>query len=259
MTAAPDATLPLEHFIAAVQTQLDHAQTAMAMKARNLNLPLTFAIKDISLDLRAHVEFARAEIRIRPAGPSDQEASLFHLVFTAITRPMIEENAVAFSEDPHDPSLDTLKDELSEDDRRRLEWSGVRTISQLRQLQAQGTERTVERITGLSADRLRRALTRISAPMIADVSPAPTDAADLPARLRLRGRNLTRNGPPHVTIGGEPVGVVSAHEHEVVVAPQPHQYAGHLTLTTAPDLSTSTMFDARPLAAPAAETAGGAA
>ena len=93
MTA--ELTLPLEHFIQAVQSQLDNAQTAMAVKARNLNLPLTFAIKDITLDLRAHVEFNRSEIRIRPAGPSDKEASVFHLVFTAITRPMIEESDIA--------------------------------------------------------------------------------------------------------------------------------------------------------------------
>ena len=56
-----DATLPLEHFIQAVQSQLDNAQTAMAMKAQNLNLPLTFAIKDITLDLRAQVEFSRSD------------------------------------------------------------------------------------------------------------------------------------------------------------------------------------------------------
>ena len=75
-----EGTLPLEHFIQAVQRQLDNAQTAMAVKAKSFNLPLTFAIKDITLDLRAHVEFARSEIRIRPAGPSDADASVFHLV-----------------------------------------------------------------------------------------------------------------------------------------------------------------------------------
>ena len=48
-------TLRLEDFIQAVQSQLDNAQAAMALKARNANLPLTFAIKDINLDLRAHV------------------------------------------------------------------------------------------------------------------------------------------------------------------------------------------------------------
>jgi hypothetical protein len=155
-----DTTLALESFIQAVQSQLDNAQTAMAMKAHNLNLPLTFAIKDISMDLRAHVEFARAEIRIRPAGPGDKEASTFHLVFTAITRPMIDENAIAFSESPQDRSIDDLKDELSDEERRRLEWVGVRTVAKLRELQQRGGERAVGRITSLPVDRLRRALER---------------------------------------------------------------------------------------------------
>jgi hypothetical protein len=244
-----DVTLPLEHFIQAVQSQLDNAQTAMGMKARNLNLPLTFAIKDISLDLRAHVEFARSEIRIRPAASSDKEASVFHLVFTAITRPMIEENAVAFSEDPHEESIDALKGELSDDDRRRLEWSGVRTVAKLRELQARGADRTVERVTGLSAERLKQALARSAGPMIADVSPVPRNEetdADLPDRLRLRGRNLVHSGPPRVLIGGEAVSVLSADEREVVIAPKPHQLSGQLTIATTPELVSSTAFDLRP-------------
>jgi hypothetical protein len=245
----PDTTLPLEHFIQAVQSQLDNAQTAMAMKARNLNLPLTFAIKDVSLDLRAHVDFARSEIRIRPAGPSDKEASLFHLVFTAITRPMIEENALAFAEDPGEASLDELKDDLSDEDRKRLEWSGVRTVSKLRELQEKGADRTVERITGLPADRLRRALARTSAPMVLDVAPAERpegQAPDLPARVRLKGRNLVRGGPPRVTIGGEAISVLSATPDEIVIAPQAHQLAGLLTVATSPEHVASTAFDLRP-------------
>jgi hypothetical protein len=254
----PETTLPLEHFIQAVQSQLDNAQMAMGMKARNLNLPLTFAIKDISLDLRAHVEFARSEIRIRPASASDKEASVFHLVFTAITRPMIEENAVAFSDESHEESLDSLKDELSDDDRKRLEWSGVRTVAKLRELQARGADRTVERVTGLPAERLRQALARTSAPLVADVSPAPdTDnpATDLPARIRLRGRNLARNGPPRVLIGGQAVSVLSADDREVIIAPKPHQLSGQLTISTSPELSSSTAFDLRPFW-PARETPG---
>jgi hypothetical protein len=259
-----DSTLPLEHFIQAFQSQLDNAQTAMAMKARNLNLRLTFAIKDITLDLRAHVDFTRSEIRIRPAGPTDKEASVFHLVFTAITRPMIEENAIAFAEDPQDTSIDELKDELSDEDRKRLEWSGVRTVSKLRELQATGAGRAVERITGLPADRLRRALARSSSPMVHDVLPigapshvgsgSPTDSpseddattADLPTRVRLRGKNLVRGGPPRVTIGGEPVSVLTANDGEIVIAPLAHQLAGELTIATSPDHVTSTAFDLRP-------------
>jgi hypothetical protein len=256
-----DATLPLEHFIQAVQRQLDNAQTAMAVKARSFNLPLTFAIKDITLDLRAHVEFARSEIRIRPAGAGDKDASVFHLVFTAITRPMIEENAIAFQEDPDDAITD---DELSDEERKKLEWSGVRTKTQLRELTSQGGERAVERITGLPLERLRRALARTSAPLIADVVPADrsdAESSSVPARLRLRGRNLVRSGPPNVTIGGEPVSVLSAREDEVVIAPQKHQLVGELRLSTTPDLTVSTALDLRPLWPERAEpgqTGGGA-
>lgn len=192
-----EATLPLEHFIQAVQSQLDNAQTAMAVKARNLNLPLTFAIRDVTVDLRAHVEFTRSEIRIRPAGAADEEASVFHLVFTAITRPMIEENAIAFVEGPEDRSIDDLKDELSDDERRRLEWVGVRTVSKLREVEEQGGARTVGRVTNLPVDWLSRALERASTPLVEHVTPVQSpgkEGGDLANLLRIRGRNLVRDG-----------------------------------------------------------------
>ena len=75
----------LEDFIQAVQSQLDTAQARMTLKAQNDRLPLTFAIRDISMDLKAHVEVQRGEVRIRPAGPADADASVLHLVFAAIT------------------------------------------------------------------------------------------------------------------------------------------------------------------------------
>src|SRR5690349_20895357 len=100
-----DSGLPIEQFIQALTTQLDHAQSAMAVKARNLNLPLTFALKDIALDLRAHVDVVRSEVRIRPAGAADTNASTIRLALTTITRPMIEENATVTPVDPDEPSL----------------------------------------------------------------------------------------------------------------------------------------------------------
>ena len=123
--------LPLEHFIQAVQSQLDNAQTAMALKARNLNLPLTFAIKDITLDLRAHVEFAplgdphppgrrrrQGSERLPPGvhrdHPADDRGERDRL-------PGRSEDAIA-------------DDDLSDDERKQLEWSGVRTRGQLREL-----------------------------------------------------------------------------------------------------------------------------
>lgn len=253
--AANEPAMPLESFIKAVQSQLDKAQTAMTMKARNLNMPLTFAIKDITLDLRAHVEFAKSEIRIRPAGANDAEASIFHLVFAAITRPMIEENSVALTaDDPEDRAIDEIEgDSLSEDDRRELEWIGVRTVGQLRDIEAKGGGKSVQRVTGLPVQRLRAALERASAPLVEHVTPVDRHPGDTeePPLIRLRGRNLLAGGSrPRVTLNGEAMAVVSASDRELLLAPQSHQWAGELAVTPASGPATAHAFDLSPFAPP---------
>jgi hypothetical protein len=255
-TASAGAALPLENFIQAVQSQLDKAQTAMAMKARNLNLPLTFAIKDITLDLRAHVEFSRSEIRIRPAGANDAEASVFHLVFAAITRPMIEENAVSMADDPDDRAIGDLEDDsLTEENRRQLEWIGVRTVGKLKELESKGGVGAIGRVTGLPVDRLRQALARASAPSIDQVVPVPAGRGDdaTPALLRVRGHNLMDGQSPRVTLGGQTMAVVKATGRELLLAPQAHQWSGELAVTPAGGLAATMAFDLSPYAPPASE------
>src|SRR6185503_5085908 len=130
-----DNSVPIERFIQALQTQLDRAQAAMALKAENLDLPLTFAVKDLSLDLRTHVEVVRSEVHIRPAGPGDRDASTLHLALTTITRPMIKENAKSMSIDPDEPSLkEAVGDQLTDEEQKRLEWAGVHTVAQLKKI-----------------------------------------------------------------------------------------------------------------------------
>lgn len=242
--------LPLENFIQAVQSQLDKAQTAMAVKARNLNLPMTFAIKDINLDLRAHVEFSQGEIRIRPAAADESQASVFHIVFTAITRPMIEENAVALAEDPEDQSIDELADELTPEERRKLEWVGVRTVKQLRSIEREGTSREVGRVTNLPVTRLRKALQRAASPLVEQVTPAtgPDDAGpDFRRILKVRGRNLTpESGPPQVRIAGRPVSILKSSASELLLAPEEDQWSGELQVDTDAGLAGAMRFDLRP-------------
>src|SRR6185369_2147913 len=117
-----NTAVPIEQFIQALQTQLDRAQSAMALKAENLDLPLTFAVKDLSLDLRTHIEVVRSEVRIRPAGPGEKDASTLHLALTTITRPMIKENAKPLSIDTDEPSLkEAVGDGLTDEEQKRLE------------------------------------------------------------------------------------------------------------------------------------------
>ena len=153
MRTGAASIVALEDFIQAVQSQLDTAQARMTLKAQNDRLPLTFAIRDITMDLKAHVEMQDGQVHIKPAGSGDTEASVLHLVFTAITKPMIEENAVQLSVDTKDDTpLTELGDELSEDEIRRLDRVGVRTVSKLNEMRQQGLGRSVGRIT--ISDRL---------------------------------------------------------------------------------------------------------
>ena len=241
------ATLRLEDFIQAVQSQLDNAQSAMTMKARNQNLPLTFAIKDINLDLRAHVEFTDSEIRIRPAGPGETDTSLFHLVFTAITRPAIEENAMTLADDdPDDQPLDDIED-LSSDDRKRLEWAGVRTVKQLQRAEERGAVHSIGRVTNLPIDRLKAALTRTSEPLVQRVEPvraAPDAAPDAPQLIRVTGRNLVRGGQmPNVRIGNRAVSIMKSSANELLLAPGHDQWSGELAVAPEPALATAMSFD----------------
>src|SRR5690348_4518016 len=104
MTAAlpplvQDNGLPFDLFLQSLTEQLDRAQAAMAVKARVAKLPMTFAVKDLSLDLRAFVSVVNDDVYIRPAGPGDTGASTLTVALTTITRAMVEENAIDFHAD----------------------------------------------------------------------------------------------------------------------------------------------------------------
>jgi len=244
----PKTGVPIEQFIQALTTQLDRAQNAMALKAENLDLPLTFAVKDLSLDLRTHVDVVKSEVRIRPAGPADQSASILHLTLTTITRPMIKENAKPLSFDASQAPLNEA--DLTDEEQTRLEWAGVHTIDQLQKLSEIGKGKEIERVSSLPVDRLRQALAKASQPQIHRIEPytfaQSLDATELPL-LRVQGKNLIRNGSaPRVLISGDAVSVVKAADRELVIAPGAHQFGGNLVIETSHDSRTETTFDVTP-------------
>jgi hypothetical protein len=212
--------LPIESFIQALTHQLDRAQETMAMKAR-VGMPLTFAVKDLRLDLRAHVGMSGDVVHIRPAGPDDAEASVLHLELTTITQPMMLENAPPLERERDEPSLrEVLGDEISDAERRRLEWAGIRSVSQLRDLERTTGEAAIERVAQLPVARLRAALARASQPLVREVLPvAGGPGGDGRPLLRIRGANLTGGAEPEVLVGGRRAAIVEAGDRELLVRP----------------------------------------
>lgn len=145
----------VEEFLEAITSQLDRTQDALRVKA--LNRPLTYALKDFSLELKAFVEMdSQGSVRFRSSGPNEPGASTVRIGFTTITKPMIEENTISLSE-TKSPSLEELG--LNPVERKQLERRfGVRNAAQLKRLHSSTGTSGVSRLSGIPVNRLRRAL-----------------------------------------------------------------------------------------------------
>lgn len=168
-------------------------------------------------------------------------------MFTTITRPAIDENARAFAEDSDDDSLEAVS-ELSSEDRRRLEWAGVRTVRQLQEVEERGRVGTVGRVTNLPLDRLRAALSKVTQPEVRRVEPVTSEDREagqaLPPLLRVVGRNLARKGEtPRVLIGDRPVAILKSSPDELLISPDQGQWAGQLSVEPSPQRVTAMAFD----------------
>jgi hypothetical protein len=212
----PGRAFPVEEFLQAIMAQLDRAQDALAAKVSTTRRPLTWGLKDVNLDLRVFIEVNEAgRVMMRSAAPNEDGSSTIQLSFTAVTRPMVEENAFTFDLDSDPRSIDDLGPglELDDDSRRKLDWMGVRTVGQLKQIDP----RMAQAAIGIPAGRLQAALAAAARPTVLghEVVQRP-DGARL---LRIRGANLSRGVTPEVHLAGQPVEVLEATAEQILVRP----------------------------------------
>lgn len=215
-----DAGVPLDLFIQALTEQLDKAQASMAIKARVGKMPLTFAVKDVSIDIRAFVQMVDDDVYLRPAGPGESEASTVKLALTTITKAMVEENAVDFqAEDPKFSLRAALGDQISEDDQRRLERIGVRTVHQLNELKATAGADVIARLSRMPVNRLQQALMRAAAPRVTRVERAADAGGQAMPRVHMSAPGLRGGRLPMVRAAGQSVPVIRFEDDQVVLAP----------------------------------------
>jgi hypothetical protein len=220
-------SFPMEDFVQALTAQLDRAQDALAIKART-GRPLTFALKDLSLDLRVFCESDQAgRVLWRHASPNEEAASTVRLSFTSITKSMVEENTVSMSAEEDPRALASLggADALSDEDRESLERVGVRTVGQFQRLSAGAGPKSVETYLGIPVMRLQAALTRASKPAITGNEIIRQGPRRL---LKVRGVNLSDGSVPEVRLSGEPVEVIEASAGELLVRPLSHHLEGQI-------------------------------
>ena len=243
-----DGAFLVEDFLGAIASQLDRTQDDLVVKA--LNRPMTYAIKDFTMELKVFVEMdPQGRIRFRSPGANEPGASAVHIGFTTVTRPMIQENTIDLTQ----TRAPTLREAgLPEADRRRLERLGVRTTAELKRVGGSAGAEGLSRLAGVPIDRLRAALT-FGRPVVRDVRPLPPAPAPPPKapvvtspprppapqpplavrppaprapiflppatkRLELVGRNLLGDGSePTVRLGGRPLAVAESDHGRLVV------------------------------------------
>jgi hypothetical protein len=229
MSASPEAFVaetgvPFDVFIQSLTEQLDKAQAAMALKARVAKLPLTFAVKEVSFDLRAFLQLSNDDVYVRPAGPGDTEASTIKLALTTITRSMIEENAVDFSaEKPQFSLSEALKGHLTEEDQRGLERIGVRTVQQLTELRKTAGTDVVARLARMPVNRLQQALLAAAVPRVTRVERAPSEDDPDQARIHLIAPGLLPGRLPLVRAAGYEMPVIESRDERLVLASRASQ------------------------------------
>jgi hypothetical protein len=221
MNGARPATrgYPVDEFLQALTAQLDRAQDALALKVTGTDRPLTWALKDLSIDLRVFVQIdsESGAVLIQSAGPNEEGASTMHINLTTITRPMVEENALSFhaDADPRPVREISAAANLDEAHQRKLDWMGVRTVGQLRQLDPN----TVQAVMGIPVSRLQAALEAAARPAVLGSEVVSHPAGRM---LRIRGANLSDIGGTEVKLRGENVEVLEATPQHLLVRPLPH-------------------------------------
>jgi hypothetical protein len=229
---------PVEEFLQAIGEQLDRAQDSLVVKAR-AGRPLTWALRELKIALQVFVELDEAgRVLWRTAGPNETGASTVNLEFTTITRPMIEENTWSFLDDSDPRPLDSagVGADLSEDDRRRLGRLGVRTVGQLRRLMPEEkSTQPMASMIGIPVNRLQAALLASSRPVVTGQELVQRRDETL---LRIHGANLSDGIETEVRLAGDPVEVIEAQPHQLLVRPLEHHESGQIEIFVAGDRAT---------------------
>ena len=162
-------------------------------------------------------------------GQTEEGASTVHLSFTTITRTMVEENTYSMAQEEDPRTLDDLGgDGFDDEERRRLEMVGVRTVGQFKRMTHGTDPRQMEAFLGIPVNKLQAALERSAKPAVAghEVVQGPRGRA----MLLIRGANLMKGDSPMVTIQGEPVEVVESSPRALLVRPLSHHREGQFEI-----------------------------
>ena len=204
----------LESFLDSLVVELDKAQDTLAIKA--VNRPLTYSVKDVSLDLQIFPSFDGDVVRFTTARPGQSGASRISISLGSITDRMIRETT---PEPPteDDVSLDELTD-IDDDTRKGLVRIGVKSAKDVERMQRRNIKVTKvgDKVVdyGKLADVINRS--RRATPQVRAVSLGHVDGERV---LHIHGENLApfagAQGFPIARINDRPAPVAAVSKEQL--------------------------------------------
>lgn len=196
----------LESFVDSLVVELDKTRETLAVKS--INKPLSYTVKDMSLELQIFPTFDGDDVRFQTAQPGQAGASKIALQLASITDQQVRATSKA-PPSKSDIKLDAVA--LDPGTRKQLRRLGVTSVSDLDQIEKKDVD--IEKVSSGAVDYkslaglIQKARRGGVPPKVKGVSLSTTDGAPL---LTVRGENLGIS-PDHV-----PVAILNQGLGEVV-------------------------------------------
>jgi len=217
MTAVNQAW-ELETFLDSLILELDRAQDTLAVKG--VTRPLTYTVKDISLDLQAFPTYDGDTVRFTTAQPGEEGSSRLSIELGSITDRVIRE--VTRGPVSDDDVLLEEVENLDEKTKKSLQKIGVKSASDLDRIAARKVDL---KAAGADVDysdlanAIKKSRRRRASPEVTAVGLSSGDAS---SQLHIEGENLmmtdTAKNFPTAILNGEIVEVAEARTDSVTLS-----------------------------------------
>jgi len=160
----------LESFLDSLIVELDKARETLAIKA--INKPLTYAVKDVNLEMQLFPSFDGNDVRFVTAQPGQQGASKIAIQLGSITDQQIRKTTKGPTT-TEDVSIEVI-DEIDDDTKKELRKIGVTSVNDLDKIQKKRVD--IEKISnkkvnyGKLANLLNKARRTSNPPVIKNVN-----------------------------------------------------------------------------------------
>lgn len=212
-----NAAWVLEEFVDSLVVELDRTRETLAVKA--INKPLSYSVKELSIDLNAFPTYDGDEVKFTTAQPGQTGASKLTIQLGSITDQQVRATTKAPAS-RRDASIDALP--VPPATKKTLRKMGISSVDDLKQVESKNVD--LNKVGGGDIDyaglanQIEKSRRSKNPPSIRGIS-LSMDAGGQPC-LSIQGRNLAVNPdfPPVAVVNGVLADVVAAAPGEIRVA-----------------------------------------